>query len=119
MNTADFSRLSDHRLRAAAKDLERADDVALRLLLGGGVLQFHESGNVLDAVTEMEGCDIASHAMGRIEKAAAGLSIKALDAIGDVVNELAQDRLESAYMLGVAVGRRLGPQPFTAKGGAR
>lgn len=97
-----------------------ADRAAAKILAGAGVLRVFEDDGANDQVLALQGTK-GDDASSLVEHA--------LDTVGlvdpserEIVMEAAYEALRvdfcTSYLIGVAVGRRLGPQSFTA-GGSR
>lgn len=95
------------------------DEAAVRFLaFGAGLLRLHDDyeRDLDGALRAMRGADTDAehfiHFVDQDYKAGSG-------DIGDRLYPLLMKREAQAYLFGLAVGRRLGPQAFTTKGGAR
>lgn len=91
------------------------DAAAVKLICDGGVLSLHREGGVPDAIQKLE----ARYAFTEFERIKDTMHLTSLEdeELGNAVYGAAAQREELAYLLGVAVGRRLGARPFRA--GAR
>lgn len=115
---------TDSYIRNVCADLEGAyDREALNLIFRHGVLAV-ESSEISEAVDRMRDAEpIRTKLQALYDEIQPALPAEMrirLTRYDDMQNEKQESAVDSAYLLGIAVGRRLGPGALTLrKGGAR
>jgi hypothetical protein len=103
-----------------------ADREALRLLSSVGLFSATDPSKFFEALRRVRGVAATSDddrlvaARERVERTASSKTRrKALDDLDEITYEILEGSMDAAYLLGVAMGRRLGPQSLRPLGGAR
>lgn len=109
---------------ATARFLEGpAEQAAARIVAEHGVLNIYAGEGASDRIEETQGpSELYAIFTAELERHAPHLPKTALEAIQSAAHEYGSLTLCTAYLVGVAVGRRIGPQSFAElarKAGAR
>ena len=101
------------------------DREALALLCDGGVLPTSDNEALEQAIARLtdEPDGVTERMVALQEKSVTALTVdkrrRAMVDLEELENDRSEGRVVAAYLLGIAVGRRLGPEALRVAGGAR